>query len=55
MYLNKALPSLCFCSGLAISCTTDSALSFLPGSLLMLAACIIWIKRAEQEQHRPVK
>jgi hypothetical protein len=55
MYLKKALPSLCFFSGLGLTCNIDSALDYFSGSLLMLLACIIWIKRADQQQHRPAK
>ena len=56
MYLKTVLPSLCFCGGLGlITCNINSALDYFSGSLLMLLACIIWIKRADQQQHRPVK
>ena len=51
MNLNKALPSLYFCSGLGMICNIDSTLCFFLGSLLMLFACIIWIKRVESQHY----
>ena len=47
MRLKKALPFLCFICGLVSAYNFDSALSFYPGILLMLIACIIWMKRLE--------
>lgn len=54
MNLNKALPGLYLCSGLGITCNLDSALCFFSGTFLMLLACMIWIKRAESQNHRTI-
>jgi hypothetical protein len=51
MILSKALPYVCFICGLGTACSIDSALSFYPGILLMLSACMIWIRRLEN-QHK---
>jgi hypothetical protein len=47
MTLKKALPYTCFIFGLVSACDYDYALSFYPGILLMLVACLIWIKQLE--------
>jgi hypothetical protein len=49
MILKRALPFLCFICGLAGAYNIDSAPSFYPGILLMLIACIIWMKRLENQ------
>ena len=50
MWLNKALPCVFAITGLGIACIFDSLLGFESGLLLMLIACLIWMKRLE---HRP--
>ena len=50
MWLNKALPCVFAVTGLGIACIFDSLLGFESGLLLMLIACLIWMKRLE---HRP--
>jgi len=47
MNLKKTLPIIYFVSGLGVSCNIDSALCYFSGSLLMLFACLVWIKHAE--------
>ena len=53
MNLTKALPVVYFISGLGIAYNLDSALGFFSGSLLMLFACLTWLKRLEHQQ--PIK
>ena len=50
MNLTKALPVVYFISGLGIALTLDTALGIFSGSLLMLFACLTWIKRMEHQQ-----
>jgi len=47
MTLKNALPFVIFLCGLANACDYDSSLNFFPGILLMLLACLIWLKRLE--------
>jgi hypothetical protein len=51
MNINRVLPGLYFCSGLAITFNIDSALGYFSGNSLMLIACMIWLKRAESRHH----
>ena len=51
MNINKVLPGIYFCSGLAITFNIDSALGYFSGNLLMLIACMIWLKRAEARHY----
>jgi hypothetical protein len=47
MTTKKVFPYIYFICGLASACDYDSALSFYPGILLMLVACLIWIRQLE--------
>ena len=45
MIQRNAVPLLCAVGGLAMSINISSALSFNTGILLMLIACLIWMRR----------
>jgi hypothetical protein len=47
MSLNEALPYVFATSGLGMACNIDSLLSFHSGILLLLIACLIWIRQLE--------
>jgi len=50
MILRNALPFTCIISGLCLAFNLDLSLSFYTGILLMLIACLIWLKRLEERQ-----
>jgi len=47
MSLHNFLPLVYFISGLVMTCNFNSPLSFYPGILLMLIACLIWERHLE--------
>ena len=49
MTLKNSLPFGIFLCGLGNACDYDSALNFFPGILLMLFACLLWLKRLERQ------
>jgi hypothetical protein len=49
MTLRKIIPCVIFIGGLVVACDYDSALCFFPGILLMLFACLLWLKRLERQ------
>ena len=49
MYLNKFMPYVCAMVGVGMAYSMDSLLGFHAGLLLMLVACLIWIKQLEHQ------
>jgi hypothetical protein len=49
MRLNKFLPYVYAISGAYMASNLDSLLAFHAGVLLMLVACLIWIKQLEHQ------
>lgn len=49
MYHNKFLPYVFALCGLGMVCKIDSPLAYYSGLLLMLIACLIWIKQLERQ------
>jgi len=50
MRLNRALPYIFALTGLGMASNLDSPLGFDSGLLLMLIACLIWMRQMEHRQ-----
>lgn len=48
--MNKAIPYVYSICGLGLVCNFESLLSYCSGILLMLVACLIWMRRQEGMQ-----
>ena len=58
MFLQIVMPYASFICGIGFVSDLDSTFSFLIGSLLMLLACVIWLRRLEpchNKSHDSVK
>lgn len=52
MIQRNVIPYVCFFCGLGAASNFDSAVSFYSGSLLMLLACMAWLKQLDRQYVR---